>query len=42
MHARWDQEYSRQHPEACIEYPESEIRERIAENYAELFGVKAS
>jgi len=40
MHARWDQKYCREHTES--EYPERELRERIAEDYAEIFGTKVS
>jgi hypothetical protein len=42
LHARWDQQYCREHPESASEYPEAEIRTRLAEDYAEIFGAKVS
>src|SRR5437763_1775819 len=42
MHARWDQKYCSEHPDSCSEYPEPELRERIAEDYSEIFGTKVS
>jgi hypothetical protein len=40
MHARWDQEYCREH--GTGEYPEPELRERIAEDLTTIFGAKVS
>ena len=40
--ARWDQQYCREHPESASEYLEADIRERIEEEYAEIFGAKVS
>ena len=39
MHARWDQAYCQEHQDT--DYPESELRERIAEDYAEIVGSRA-
>jgi hypothetical protein len=39
MHARWDQEYCQEHQGS--DYPEPELRDRIAEDYAEIVGSRA-